>query len=102
MRRTETKVPPIVENNYLYTNDEMLPVDSSGWFAWLMARTTFYFQSPGGAFTARKQIRRGSWHWYAYRRGSRKVDTVCLGTSRQLTAQRLAEVAHQLVEQGKP
>ncbi len=101
MQRAGTKGIPIVENDYLYANNEALPVDSPGWFAWLMAKTTFYFQSPSGSFTARKQNRRGSWHWYAYRRGSRKVDTVCLGTSRQLTAQRLAEVADQLVEQGK-
>ena len=102
MQRAETQVIPIVENDYLYTNNEELPLNSPSWFAWLMARTMFYFQSPRGTFTARKQNRRGSWYWYAYRRGSRKVDTVCLGTSRQLTGQRLAEVAHQLVEQGKP
>ncbi|KPV52078.1 hypothetical protein SE17_17575 [Kouleothrix aurantiaca] len=92
---------PIVENDFLYADNETLALDSPHWFAWLMAKTTFYFQAPSGAFTARKQVRRGLGYWYASRRGARKSDTVYLGTSRQLTARRLAEVAQRLAEQGR-
>jgi hypothetical protein len=104
MPRAENKTTPKVVGDMLYYDEGGLTVGSVSWFAWLTQEqhTTFYYESPAGSFTARKEIRKGyRWYWYAYRRAGphSKLHKCYLGKSEQLTAQRLADVARQLAEQ---
>src|SRR5215211_7308669 len=105
MPRSENKATPKVESGYLYTDEVGCAVDSPAWFAWLKHEdnTTFYYESPLGTFSARKEPRRrkgnpGNYYWYAYRHQGRKMYKAYLGMAGQLTAARLVEVARQLAE----
>ena len=89
---------PKVENGYLHLYAEAFPLESVRWYSWLMAHKAFYFQSPIGTFTARKEIRREQWYWYAYRKDGKKSHNMYLGRSQELTAARLLEIAQQLTD----
>jgi hypothetical protein len=99
MARSENKSTPRVESGYLYTDAESFAVDSDACQAWLNSHRSFYFQSPIGTFTARKELRKVSWYWYGYRKHAKKLYRVYIGQSYELTAQRLADIAQRLVEQ---
>ncbi len=104
MPRAENKSTPIIVGDMLYHESGGCTVGSSEWFAWLSQEqhTTFYYESPVGSFTARKEERKGyRWYWYGYRRAHgphSKLHKCYLGKSEQLTAQRLAEVTRQLAD----
>src|SRR5215212_8359882 len=104
MPRSENKTTPKVESDYLYTDDVGCAVDSAGWVAWLKheENMTFYYESPIGSFTARKETRRSGHfdraYWYAYRKQVSKLHKLYLGRSEQLTAVRLVEAAQRLAE----
>lgn len=97
MARRRHRRTPFVMSGTLYTDDELTTgtrVDSSAWFAWLAAGTTFYYDSydPHGAFTARCERRRGGCYWVAYRRRAGRLYRVHLGKADHLTRQRLDQV----------
>lgn len=87
---------PKVESGYLYTDVESFAVESAAWQQWLINHLSFYFSSPAGSFTARKELRSGSWYWYGYRRAGGRLHKCYIGRSHELTAQRLAECAQRL------
>lgn len=92
MPRHEARSTPKVMSGILYTDDQHTGtrLDSPAWFAWLGSGTTFYYQSPLGALTARcEQRRRGGRYWVAYRRQAGVLRRAHLGKSDHLTAQRL-------------
>ena len=93
MPRRENKSMPKVESGYLYTDDGSFRVDSSEWEAWITSHTAFYFASPVGTFTARKELRSGGWYWYAYRKHQSKLYKLYAGKSEELTSSRLVEIA---------
>ncbi|BCL83197.1 LuxR family transcriptional regulator [Ktedonobacteria bacterium brp13] len=67
------------------------------WFDWLATRSSFTFQGKNGAMTVCQERRQhGGSYWYAYRRNAQKVVKKYLGRSRELTVERLEEVAQQL------
>jgi hypothetical protein len=99
MARAENKSTPRVESGYLYTDAESFALDSDAWQSWLISHRSFYFQSPIGTFTARKELRKVSWYWYAYRKHASKLHKCYIGQSHELTAQRLADIAQRLAEQ---
>jgi hypothetical protein len=49
---------------------EQIVALGSAWIEWLehSNTTAFRFQGPGARFTARRELQRGHWYWYAYRR----------------------------------
>ena len=101
MPRAENKSTPVIISGMLYHNEGGLAVGSVSWFAWLSQEqhTTFYYESPAGSFTARKEIRKGyRWYWYAYRRAGphSKLHKCYLGKSEQLTAEHLLDIAQRL------
>lgn len=96
MPRRENRDMPKVESGYLYADTGSLAVDGPEWLSWLESHTAFYFASPVGTFTARRELRSGSWYWYAFRRYRGKLSKVYLGKSVELTSSRLAAAADAL------
>jgi LuxR family maltose regulon positive regulatory protein len=93
MSRHENRSTPLVVSGYLYTDDAFTgtQVGSPAWFTWLTTATTFYYQSPHGAFTAHHERRqRGGRYWVAYRRQAGILRRVHLGKPDLLTPERLA------------
>src|SRR6185503_17851960 len=99
MRKTNK---PIVRNDFLAANDARTPasqperVGSRRWTAWLGKHQEFVFKGSVGHLTARREIRRGSAYWYAYRRRSGKLNKIYLGKSEALTLERLEQASARL------
>lgn len=76
-----------------------IEIGSRDWFDWLDHDETrsFAFEGFTGRFTARKESKkRGTQYWYAYRWINGKTTKAYLGTSDNLTRQKLNEVAVRL------
>lgn len=86
----------------LYQNIE---VGSELWFYWLKDPDvrSFNFECVYGKFTARKEERATSTneYWYAYRKLAGKLRKVYLGTSVELTSNRLEIVATEISQPAK-
>lgn len=75
---------------------------SQQWFSWLSdeANRSFFFENEVGSFTARKERRqRGGLYWIAYRSREGKLTKSYIGRSKDLTPERLREVASFLASQ---
>src|SRR5262245_47836095 len=77
-------------------------VGGPDWFAWLRepANRAFAYADGRGAFTARREARRGGEYWYAYRRRDGRLHNAYLGRADDLTPARLAAVAARLAGAG--
>lgn len=76
-----------------------LAVGSDAWFKWLTddKSTRFYYETPAGGFTARREKRsRGGFYWTAYKRLGDKVYKRYLGKPEDVTPERLADVWREL------
>ena len=75
-----------------------IEVGTAAWFRWLAApgTTTFYVRAPAGAYTARREQRRGGHFWYAYAKRGPKLRKAYLGRPAALTWERVLEIAHTL------
>lgn len=81
--------------------NEVIKIGSQDWFDWLELGDTrsFSFEGVGGRFTARKENKkRGNGYWYAYRWVNGKTAKAYLGTSDNLTREKLNEVASRLAQ----
>jgi LuxR family maltose regulon positive regulatory protein len=60
---------------------EQIVALGSAWMEWLEhpSTTAFRFEGPGPRFTARRELQRGHWYWYAYRRQGGKLRKAYLG-----------------------
>ena len=92
MPRRENKVTPKVISRVLYA-DESFALESLAWWQWLNLGRSFYVQMLDGGYTARRELRRGSYFWYAFKRSAGKLYKVYIGRSHELTAARLSEVS---------
>ena len=94
--------PTVQEDMLIYQLDgrtQMITLDTSEWYTWLVTASTFTFRSPFGTFTARKERagnKRGGWYWKAYRRRGGKLLSAYIGKLESLTIERLHSVAAQL------
>ncbi len=102
------QVSPIIQNGILtYPRDGspvQIVVDSSDWYAWLQAASTFIFRSEQGSFTAHKERagnRRGSLYWRAYHTVQGKLHRAYLGKSEELTLVRMEAVVGLLACKGE-
>jgi LuxR family maltose regulon positive regulatory protein len=99
---------PIVRNHMLdkgtgpSTQDVMVVVGSTDWFAWLDTAEMFSVDAPEGKFTARKRRRGNKWYWYAHRRHHGQTFITYLGKSADLTPERLDTVSLTLARKGAP
>src|SRR5438876_7254287 len=96
---------PIVRDTLLVDrreeHDYILIVGTPEWYAWLAQAVAFAFTSPSGTFTARKEQagnRRGGWYWKAYRKAGGKLSSAYLGSSENLTVERLRAFATKLAD----
>src|SRR6266700_1470638 len=95
-----TSPPPGIQGNILTYHQSGQPaqllVDTSSWYAWLEAASTFTFESEHGTFTGRKEragSKRGGEYWKAYRRRRGKLYRAYLGKSEALTLEHLRSVS---------
>ncbi|MBO0782806.1 MAG: NACHT domain-containing protein, partial [Ktedonobacteraceae bacterium] len=76
-----------------------LRVGTPAWYAWLQTASCFRMRCPFGTFTLRREQagnQRGNWYWRAYRRRNGKLYRVYLGTTEELTLERLKTAAARL------
>lgn len=75
----------------------VIRVGGPNWSTWLATARLFRYQHPAvGNFTARKEARRYTVAWYAYRKVRGKQLTAYVGKDADLTAERLYAVAQRL------
>jgi predicted ATPase/DNA-binding CsgD family transcriptional regulator len=77
-------------------HEQIVPVGTPAWYAWLRTARAFTFRAPSGQFTARKEQSgngRGGWYWKAYCRRGGRLCSAYLGKAERLSLERLQEVA---------
>ncbi len=105
MSNPEQAMPVVKDDTLIYQKDGQayrLSVGVPAWYAWLRSAKTFAFRSELGIFTARKEQaghKRGGWYWRAYRKRDGKLRSVYVGTSEEVTLDRLRTVASILAAQ---
>lgn len=100
---------PLISSNPIFrldgVGDQPVPivVGTDAWYTWLMDQhiQSFSFRHPLGTFTARRERKRQSWYWYAYRKRAGRLRKVYLGKTEDLTLERLNAAATFLNSQGK-
>ena len=102
----ENRTTALVEGETLsYQRDGepyQLRVGTPAWYAWLQTASRFRVRSPFGTFTVRREQagnQRGNWYWRAYRKREGRLHRVYLGTTEELTLERLHTVAARLSTQ---
>ena len=88
---------PLVKNGRLMVDGAdsdavgTVQVGSPRWHTWLVEADNrgFIFKGDAGHFTARREVRRGSLYWYAYRRRDGKLHKAYLGKPEEVTQRRL-------------
>ena len=98
---------PVVTGNTLHYreqgHEQIVPVGTPTWYAWLRTARAFTFCSSSGQFTVRCERAsngRGGWYWKAYYRRAGKLCSAYLGKSERLSLERLQEVAAGLTGSG--
>ena len=85
---------------YLADADHIIPLTSPAWPAWLAdeQHTAFRVVCPACTYTARRERRNrsGHWYWYGNRRRNGRLQKVYLGTTEDLTVERLLAVGRKL------
>jgi serine/threonine-protein kinase PknK len=74
---------------------DALVIGSDAWRAALEDddRAGFHFAGASGQFTARRETRRQTTYWYAYRKSGRRLHKVYLGRTVELSLERLEQAA---------
>jgi len=91
--------PVITGNTLRYQelgHDQVVPVGTQEWYAWLQTARAFTFRASSGQFTARCERAgngRGGWYWKAYWRREGTLCSAYLGKSERLSLERLQAVA---------
>lgn len=100
MSRSSNKSTAWVIGSMLYGTDESIALDSVAWVDWLAQHQTFYYNSHIATFTARRELRRGCWYWYAFKKHNRKLLKAYLGRSGELTPEKLESIAKRFANSG--
>lgn len=101
MPQSAYRSTPVIISDYLYTDDLSttgIHLDTPAWFAWLLLGFTFYYQDRLAPFTARRELRRKRYFWYAFRRVHGKLRKLYLGPSHRLSSQSLDLVARRFID----
>lgn len=91
--------PDSTEGKLLLHNGQIITVGSDEWFQWLIRQDSFRFESGANRehnFTARKHERYAGEFWYAYKKISGKLKNAYLGKPKNLTLDKLLEIALKL------
>jgi hypothetical protein len=92
---------PLVSYNPILRLDEAenqpvpVLVGTDAWYTWLRDQhiQSFSFRHPLGTFTVRRERKRQSWYWYAYRKCAGRLRKAYLGETEELTLDRLNAAA---------
>ena len=98
MPRKEHHSTPTIVGRFLYSDLPAIPIDTPAFFDWLSLHSTFYFDSPLGSFTARREPRAACCFWYAFRRYHKRLYKAYLGRPADLSSTRLFQVAQLLTD----
>jgi LuxR family transcriptional regulator, maltose regulon positive regulatory protein len=96
-------IPRVIDDQLIPLADSShspaIQVGSQDWYAWLNEPTTrsFAFSCAQGTLTARRELRHGTWYWYAYRSQSGQLHKTYLGKAEELTPTRLQEAVASLL-----
>ncbi len=105
-RPSPNATTPVCETGQLHAPGDSTPVavGTAAWFAWLAGpdHSTFYLRDPAGAYTARREQRRGGHYWYAYAKRGARLRKTYLGRSADLTWARLLAAAETLTTGPRP
>ena len=80
-----------VREDRVVTGD--IVVGSTAWREWLSERDGFRYECGEGSFSARRERRRDSTYWYAYRKRFGKLRKLYLGRSEDLCTELMLNIA---------
>lgn len=97
-RKQQAKKNAYIRRWTLSLPDGYLYVGSEDWFAWLEENDAFYVENTGyewavATYTARKEWRSGTAHWYAYSRVAGKLHKRYMGQTDALTYEKIVRTA---------
>ena len=98
MPRKEHHSTPTIVGRFLYSDLPAIPLDTPAFFDWLSLHSSFYFDSPIGSFTARREPRAACFFWYAFRRYHKRLYKAYLGRSPDLSSTHLLQIAQLLAD----
>jgi hypothetical protein len=89
---------PLVDHDKLKLKDQLasINVGTKAWFDWLEENTSFHYESTDGKFTACKESRASGMFWYANRRVNGKLRRCYIGSTKDLTLEKLLVIARKL------
>jgi hypothetical protein len=89
---------PLVNHDKLDSGNysTSINVGSKAWFDWLEKNTSFHYESADGKFTACKESRISGMFWYANRRVNGKLRRCYIGSTKDLTLEKLLTIARKL------
>jgi LuxR family maltose regulon positive regulatory protein len=91
-----TTKKPFVEGDVLFHDGNTILVNSNNWFNWVSENNHFSYKGKNGNFVARKEKRRNTSYWYAFRRIDGKLHKVYMGRSEELSLLQLEEASFNL------
>lgn len=80
-------------------NGSLIKIDSDSWFQWLEENASFKFVAGFGgddSYRARKEVLGGVVYWYAFKKVNGKLHKRYIGKPREVTHNRLCEVARSI------
>jgi hypothetical protein len=89
---------PFVDYDKLKLKDQLVSINigTKAWFDWLEKNTSFHYESIDGKFTACKESRASGMFWYANRRVNGKLRRCYIGSTKDLTLEKLLAIARKL------
>lgn len=92
-RHMSNRATPCCEHGLLHLGTgsalHQIAVGSPAWFDWLADPANTRFYVAGAGFTARRELRRGRWYWYAYAKRGGVLRKAYLGRAGDLSLERL-------------
>ena len=89
---------PLVDYDKLKLKDQSVSINigTKAWFDWLEKNTSFHYESTDGKFTACKESRASGMFWYANRRVNGKLRRCYIGSTKDLSLEKLLVIARKL------
>lgn len=89
---------PLVNYDKLSSADHSasINVGTKAWFNWLEKNSSFHYESMDGKFTACKESRTSGMFWYANRRVNGKLRRCYIGSTKDLSLEKLLAIARKL------
>jgi hypothetical protein len=89
---------PLVDYDKLKSKSQLasINVGTKAWFDWLEENTSFHYESTDGKFTACKESRASGMFWYANRRVNGKLRRCYMGSTKDLSLEKLLVIARKL------